>query len=145
MRGYERLLAFSIDRHKTSIAFGFASLVAIVAIYGKFGKGVEFFPAIESTRAQITVKTPRGTSLATTDAVTRRAEEAAKCCENVDYVIADVGAGGARLLRRRGLGALGRRAGLGLLPRVGEAPGAGLAHAGAHPRRGRQGRSSAPR
>jgi multidrug efflux pump len=95
MRGYERVLAFSIDRYKTSIAVGFAALVAIIAIYGKFGKGVEFFPAIESTRAQITVKTPRGTSLATTDLVTRRAEEAAKCCENVDYIIADVGAGGA--------------------------------------------------
>ena len=81
MRGYERVLAFSIDRHKTSIAVGFASLVAIIAIYGKFGKGVEFFPAIESTRAQITVKTPRGTSLATTDrsrAAPRRPRSAAR-------------------------------------------------------------------
>lgn len=94
LRAYERLLTFSIDRHKTSIAVGFASLVAVIAIYGKFGRGLEFFPAIESTRAQITVKTPRGSSLATTDAVTLRTEDAAKCCENVDYVIADVGAGG---------------------------------------------------
>lgn len=94
LRAYERVLTFSVDRHKTSIAFGFASLAAVIAIFAKFGRGTEFFPEIEPTRAQVTVKAPRGTSLATTDAVTRRAEEAARCCENVAYVIADVGAGG---------------------------------------------------
>jgi multidrug efflux pump subunit AcrB len=94
MRAYERVLAFSIDRWRLSIAVGFASLVAMALLYGRFGRGVEFFPDIEPNRAQVTIKAPRGTALATTDALAARAEEAVACCGNVDFVIADVGAGG---------------------------------------------------
>ncbi len=94
MRGYERLLAFSVDHYRASIAAGFAALVLVGGLYAIFGKGLIFFPDIEPDRGSVNIQAPRGTALATTDALARRAEEVARCCENVDFVIADVGTGG---------------------------------------------------
>jgi multidrug efflux pump len=91
---YERFLGFALDHNRITLVSAFAFLAAIIALYGVFGHGVLFFPDIEPNRAIINVEAPRGTSLATTDGYAREAEEAASCCENVDYVIADVGAGG---------------------------------------------------
>jgi multidrug efflux pump subunit AcrB len=94
MRTYERLLAFSIDHHRASIVGVFAVLAVLVALYGALGKGLIFFPDIEPDRASVNIQAPRGTSLATTDALARRAETIARGGENVDFVIADVGTGG---------------------------------------------------
>ncbi len=94
MGGYERLLALSIDHYKLSIAGVFTALFVLVTLYGAFGKGLIFFPDIEPDRGSINIAAPRGTSLATTDALARRGEAVASCCDNVDFVIADVGTGG---------------------------------------------------
>lgn len=94
MRAYEWILAFSIDHYRASIAAVFTALALLVALYGFFGKGLIFFPDIEPDRGSVNIKAPRGTALATTDALARQAEETARCCDNVDFVIADVGTGG---------------------------------------------------
>jgi multidrug efflux pump subunit AcrB len=89
---YEKFLTFSLDHYRLSLVGSVSLLVVIIVLYGMFGSGVLFFPEIEPNRAIINIDAPRGTSLATTDGYTRQSEAAASCCENVDYVIADVGA-----------------------------------------------------
>lgn len=91
---YERFLAFALDHNRLTLLSAFLLLVLISVLYGFFGKGVLFFPEIEPNRAIINVEAARGTSLDTTDRYARRAEDAARCCGNVDYVIADVGTAG---------------------------------------------------
>ncbi len=91
---YERLLGFAIDRPWGTLGLAFGFLAVIIVLYRVFGSGVLFFPEIEPNRAIINIDAPRGTALATTDGYALLAEEEAACCENVDYVIADVGKGG---------------------------------------------------
>jgi multidrug efflux pump subunit AcrB len=91
---YVRFLGFALDHHVASLVFSAGLLVGIILLYGAFGKGVLFFPEIEPGRAIINIEAPKGTSLWTTDGYAREAEEIARCCGDVDYVIADVGTGG---------------------------------------------------
>jgi multidrug efflux pump subunit AcrB len=91
---YERFLGFALDHHVASLVFSVGLLVGIILLYGVFGKGVLFFPEIEPNRAIINIEAPKGTSLWTSDGYARDAEEIARCCGDVDYVIADVGTGG---------------------------------------------------
>jgi CzcA family heavy metal efflux pump len=91
---YERFLGFALDHYISSLVLSGAFLVGIIFLYGIFGKGVLFFPAIEPNRAIVNIEAPKGTSLLTTDGYVREAEDAARCCGEVDHVIADVGSGG---------------------------------------------------
>jgi multidrug efflux pump len=91
---YERFLGFALDHYVASLALSAAMLVGIVFLYGIFGKGVLFFPTIEPNRAIINIEAPKGTSLWTTDGYAGQAEDSARCCGDVDHVIADVGTGG---------------------------------------------------
>jgi len=94
LRAYERLLAYSIDHYRGAIVAVFGALAALVALYGVFGKGLVFFPTSSPTVGASTSRRRAGPRWRTTDALARRGEEVARCCDNVDFVIADVGTGG---------------------------------------------------
>ena len=60
--------------------------------FGRFGKGVEFFPETEPKRAYANIKLPVGTNLEATDRHIRVIEEVCAEYEDVRYVIGGTGA-----------------------------------------------------
>ncbi|WP_298037682.1 efflux RND transporter permease subunit [uncultured Desulfuromonas sp.] len=93
IRLYRGLLEFSLDHRGLIVGGALALLVAIVAAYGALGHGVELFPDTEPNRAFVEIKAPEGTSLDSSDALARIAEEAAAQEGDVRYAIAEVGVG----------------------------------------------------
>ncbi len=91
---YQRLLAYSLDHPGRVLAGAGAVLTATVILFGVVGNGVEFFPRTTPERAQVIVTAPQGTVLSETDALVRQVETLAQREENVQNVIANVGAGG---------------------------------------------------
>ncbi len=62
--------------HPWRVIFGtLFMLVAVIAVYSRFGKGVEFFPDIEPEMAQITVAAQGNLSVREMDEIVREAEE----------------------------------------------------------------------
>jgi multidrug efflux pump subunit AcrB len=95
MAAYEKFLRFSLRHYIVTLVLAVGSLVLITFLYFVYGRGILFFPEIESNRAMVNVKAPRGTTLETTDGIAKQVEKEAACCENIDFVIADVGTGGS--------------------------------------------------
>ena len=94
-RGYERLLTASLsNRLVTMLAVVFA-LVSVMAIYARYGAGIEFFPTSEAARAFATIKAAEGTSIEKLDAITREVESRLTGFDNIALLVANVGAGGA--------------------------------------------------
>ncbi len=52
---YAQILQFAVRMPITVLVLSIATLLAIVLAYGKFGKGVEFFTAVEPNQTQVTV------------------------------------------------------------------------------------------
>ncbi len=52
---YMRLVKRAIARPGTTIMIAIAALVAIQVTYGRFGKGVEFFPDVEPDFGQVVI------------------------------------------------------------------------------------------
>jgi multidrug efflux pump len=52
---YAQILQFAVRMPITVLLLSIATLLAIVLAYGKFGKGVEFFTAVEPNQTQVTV------------------------------------------------------------------------------------------
>jgi CzcA family heavy metal efflux pump len=91
---YEKLLRWALRHRYLTIGGSFALLVLILGLYGVFGKGVQFFPDTEATRAQITMKTAEGSALAVTDRIARQVEEIVAAAPDIVHYTTDVGTGG---------------------------------------------------
>src|SRR5439155_5858078 len=52
---YRRTVRLSLRRPGTSLALAALLLVAVLVAYGKFGRGVEFFPKVEPDYGQVIV------------------------------------------------------------------------------------------
>ncbi len=94
MRGYQSLLRFSIRYRYVSAIIMLVILIGSFAIYGKYNHGTEFFSETEPNRATITIKSPDGTDIEATDAITRKVERVLAGLENVDVYVAEVGVSG---------------------------------------------------
>ncbi len=94
MAGYERFLRAAL-RHKLPVLLlGLLSLVLSAQLYGRFGRGVELFPAVDPRNATVTVRLPQGASIARTDAVVRHVEACASRHADVKFCLATVGSTG---------------------------------------------------
>jgi len=91
-RVYLWLLEWSLDHRAVVLAVCVFLLVGSAMAFGRFGKGVEFFPETEPKRAYANIKLPVGTNLEATDRHIRVIEEVCSEYEDVRYVIGSTGA-----------------------------------------------------
>jgi multidrug efflux pump len=75
IRGYRRLLGAGLNNPGLTLFLAFCLLVALGTLYGKIGKGVEFFPEGDPERAMINIRAPQGTNIHETDRIARLIEE----------------------------------------------------------------------
>ncbi len=91
-RAYRRMLEWSLDHRAVVLAACLLMFFGSAFAFGKFGKGVEFFPETEPKRAYANVKMPVGTNLDATDRRVRQIETVAGEYGDVRYVIGGTGA-----------------------------------------------------
>jgi len=91
-RAYRRMLEWSLDHRTVVLAACLLMFFGSAFAFGKFGKGVEFFPETEPKRAYANVKMPVGTNLDATDRRVRQIEAVAGEYGDVRYVIGGTGA-----------------------------------------------------
>lgn len=88
---YERTIRFSL-RHRKLVILGIVGfLIFVFVLYGKFSKGVEFFPSIEPKQAFLYVNMPVGTNLDKSNEVTRKIEEKLPPFKDLEYYLTNVG------------------------------------------------------
>ncbi|MEW6262122.1 MAG: efflux RND transporter permease subunit [Thermodesulfobacteriota bacterium] len=90
-RIYLRMLDWSLDHRLAVVALAVVTLVGLIAAFGRFGAGTEFFPEADPRVANINVKAPVGTNLETTDRFSRKVEEIVSQYEDVRFVITNTG------------------------------------------------------
>ena len=94
MQRYKTLLIISIRHRYISAAIGLGTLIFSFMAYGALNHGTEFFPDTEPNRATVSVRTPDGTDLETTDRIVRQIESVLATQDNVDVTVAETGVGG---------------------------------------------------
>jgi multidrug efflux pump len=75
IRGYSRLLHAGLNNPGLTLFLAFCLLVSMATLYGKIGKGVEFFPDMDPERAMIDIRAPLGTNIHETDRIAHLIED----------------------------------------------------------------------
>ena len=91
-RAYMWLLGWALNHRALVLGVCVVMFFGSALAFGKFGKGVEFFPETEPKRAYANVKLPVGTGLDATDRYIRIIEDVCAEYEDVRYVIGSTGA-----------------------------------------------------
>ncbi|MGD2093504.1 MAG: efflux RND transporter permease subunit [Phycisphaerales bacterium] len=73
--GYRRIQETGLQHPGTTLFLAFCLLFGMVTLYGKIGKGTEFFPEGDPERAYIDLRTPQGTNIYETDRIIRLIEQ----------------------------------------------------------------------
>jgi multidrug efflux pump len=103
-RVYLALLKWSLNHRLIVVLTSFALLVGSIAAFTFLGKGTEFFPETEPRRAYVNLKAPEGTNLDASDKLVQQVEEIVSHYEDIQYVIANVGAVGGDPFSQGGTG-----------------------------------------
>jgi len=93
MRGYRRVLEWSIGHRWVVLPAMVVMLVAAVSAFFMSRPMVEFFPSTTPDRANITIEAPEGTRFDATNRVSQQVEGALAGLPNVKNYIAEVGYG----------------------------------------------------
>jgi len=91
--GYEKLLSACLRNRLVTLLSVVLALALLVALYGRYGAGMEFFPSGEPGRAFVNIKAAEGTSIEKLDAITREVESRLTGYENIELFVANIGAG----------------------------------------------------
>jgi multidrug efflux pump len=92
LQGYRRLVNLALHHTVSTLILAVCLLVAVGMLYGKIGKGVEFFPQGDPERAFIEIRMPQGTNIHETDRITRLIEQRIAPWDRwIEHVIANVG------------------------------------------------------
>ena len=95
IRGYSRLLHAGLNNPGLTLFLAFCLLVALATLYGKIGKGVEFFPEGDPERAMVGIRAPQGTNIHETDRMAHLIEDRIQPYKPwLKHVITNVGSGG---------------------------------------------------
>jgi multidrug efflux pump subunit AcrB len=95
VNGYRWIQGAGLRNPGVTLFLALCLLIGLVTLYGKIGKGTEFFPEGDPERAVIDVRAPQGTNIHETDRIVRVIEERIRPYEQYfDYVITNVGAAG---------------------------------------------------
>ncbi|MFC1604090.1 efflux RND transporter permease subunit, partial [Planctomycetota bacterium] len=93
---YRRLLDAGLKNPGLTLFLAFCLLIALGTLYGKIGKGTEFFPEGDPERAMINIRAPQGTNIHETDRMARLIEDRIQPYKPwLKHIITNVGAGGA--------------------------------------------------
>ncbi len=95
LRQYRATLQWALDHRLLVFGGTLALFVAVIALFGAFNHGIEFFPETEPRQIWATVETPPGTRLEQTDAIVRELERRLSDLPDVNVVAAASGAGAA--------------------------------------------------
>ncbi len=96
LRGYRRFQRLGLENPGMTLFLSFCLLIAMGLLYGKFGKGVEFFPEGDPERAFVSIRAPQGANIHETDRIARIIEARIKPYESwLDDVITNVGSAGS--------------------------------------------------
>lgn len=104
IRAYVKLLRLALRRRFLTLAFSFGLLIVTIFLFGRFGKGVEFFPKMEPAGGYVYLKAPVGTSLDASDSLVAQVEKIVSQYKDIEYVIANVGAIGGNPFAQGGVG-----------------------------------------
>jgi len=88
---YERTLEWALKNRKATLSIAVGLFFLMFIIYGFFNHGVEFFPDLEPTQAQIKIEAPIGTRLETSDNIVRQVEERIIGTPDMDHFVTEVG------------------------------------------------------
>ncbi len=99
-----RLTPYVTDRRSGVIWTMGAILGFTIAVYGVFGRGMEFFPEIAPEQIFVDVETPSGATLATSNDVVGRIEALTRETTDLDHSVANIGSKGISI---EGGGAMG--------------------------------------
>ena len=95
IRGYRRIQGAGLENPGMTLFLAICLLVGLTILYGKIGKGTEFFPEGDPERAVIDVRAPQGTNIHETDRIVRIIEQRVKPYKSyIKHVITNVGASG---------------------------------------------------
>jgi multidrug efflux pump len=72
--GYRRIQHLGLENPGITLLLAVCLLVGMAMLYGKIGKGSEFFPEGDPERAVIDVRAPQGTNIHETDRIVRQIE-----------------------------------------------------------------------
>ena len=76
LQTYKVMLTWALNHRKTIVSGSFATLVAVLMLFGRFNAGVEYFPEdIPPQTVYVQVEGPIGTRIEQTDSIVRRVEE----------------------------------------------------------------------
>jgi multidrug efflux pump len=91
VRKYEKTLRFALSHRKLTIGGTILFLFIVFFLYGKFSKGIEFFPQVEPQQAFIYVNMPVGTNLDKSNEVTTKVEEKLPPFKDIEYYLTNIG------------------------------------------------------
>ena len=95
VRGYRRIQGAGLENPGLTLFLAMCLLVGLMILYGKIGKGTEFFPEGDPERAMIDVRAPQGTNIYETDRIVRIIEERIRPYKpDIKHVITNVGSSG---------------------------------------------------
>ncbi|MGD2113811.1 MAG: efflux RND transporter permease subunit [Acidobacteriota bacterium] len=92
-RLYESNLSWALRHRLVVIGAAVVALVVIVALFGRFNHGVEFFPETEPRQIIVDVDLPPGTRVERTDEVVREIERRLAGTPDLETMAASAGAG----------------------------------------------------
>ncbi len=90
-RIYKGMLLFALRFRLLVVVLALGVLVFSVFAYGKWGAGMEFLPDTDPKRAYANIKSPVGTNLEASDALTKQVEKVISEYEDIRYIITSVG------------------------------------------------------
>jgi len=88
---YMRTVRFALHRPSLILSLAVGLLIAVIFTYGKFGNGVEFFPAVEPDYGQVIVHARGNVSLEEKDKVIRQVEKVVLATDGLKTVYTRVG------------------------------------------------------
>jgi multidrug efflux pump subunit AcrB len=101
LRGYRFLLETALRHPGTTLTLAALTLVAIIVVYSKQGKGVELFPDIDPRQTVINIRAPQGANLDETDRIARLVEERLEKHrlsygghKRIDHLLSNIGSAG---------------------------------------------------
>ena len=103
-RIYKSMLLFALRFRIAIVLFSLGVLVFSAYAYGRWGAGMEFLPDTDPKRAYANLKSPVGTNLEASDALTKQVEKVISEYEDIRYVITSVGSASGSPLMGGGIG-----------------------------------------
>ncbi|MBF0170496.1 MAG: efflux RND transporter permease subunit [Nitrospinae bacterium] len=91
MRRYKAFLTYALAKSGRVFGAAVASLVAIMFLYGAFGNGVEFFPALDPNTIFVNIEAPTGARVEMTDKMAQVAESFIPAYPDVKSYVTNVG------------------------------------------------------